>query len=221
MSEPNTQRSDPRDHYAGLLDSVLQAAWSVDSFGALCAILRVGGMEDANWDPFEESRSAFEDYNWMLERVREERGDSATRRVRLLMYCQAVEMSAPQEIPSSAAMKYRRVRALADEVRRSDVTAAVEAFFDERIRNAFSHSDYIISEDEFRFTDGGLPQRIPLQRLDELTVQHQLPDRHARSMRAGVENRWSSHRGLESASLTSHDQVLGGAGRGRTNPCRF
>jgi len=55
-------------------------------------------MEDANWDPFEESRAAFEDYNRMLERVREERGDSAMRRLRLLMYCQAVEMSAPQEI---------------------------------------------------------------------------------------------------------------------------
>ena len=71
MSEPPSQTSDPRDQYIGLLDSVLEAAWSVDSFGALCALLRVGGMEDANWDPFEESRAAFEDYNWMLESVRE------------------------------------------------------------------------------------------------------------------------------------------------------
>ncbi len=40
-------------------------------------------------------------------------------------------------IPPSAAMKYRRVRALAADARRADVTAATEAFFDERIRNAF------------------------------------------------------------------------------------
>jgi hypothetical protein len=51
------------------------------------------------------------------------------------------------------------------------VIAAVEAFFDERIRNAFSHSDYIITEDQFRFADGGLAQSIPPERLDELTVQ--------------------------------------------------
>ena len=67
-------------------------------------------------------------------------------------------------------MKYRRVRALAADARRADVTAAIEAFFDERIRNAFSHSDYIITDDQFRFADGGLAQSIPLERLDGLTV---------------------------------------------------
>jgi hypothetical protein len=160
-------------------------------------------MEDANWDPFEESRAAFEDYNWMLDSVRKERGDRAARRVRLLMYCQAVEMSAPQEIIAnllrciskkshavdpfadlwgrprkgkvfgispSAARKYKRVKVLAADAGRPDVTAAIEAFFDERIRNAFSHSDYIITGDQFRFADGGLAQSIPLERLDEFTV---------------------------------------------------
>jgi hypothetical protein len=175
----------------------------VDGFETLCAILRVGGMEDANWDPFEESRSAFEDYNWMLERVRLERGDTAARRVRLLMYCQAVEMSAPQEIianllrclnkkshavdpfaelwrprkgkvfgiPPSAPMKYNLIRTLAADTGRSDLTAAIECFFDERVRNAFSHSDYIITDDEFRFSDGGLAQSIPLAQLDRLTEE--------------------------------------------------
>ena len=73
-------------------------------------------------------------------------------------------------IPPSAAMKYRRVRALAADARRADVTAATEAFFDERIRNAFSHSDYIITDDQFRFADGRLAQGIPMERLDGLTV---------------------------------------------------
>jgi len=158
-------------------------------------------MADANWDPFEESRAAFDDYNWILEEVHAERGLTAARRVRLLMYCQAIEMSAPQEIlanllrclmrrayavdpfddlwrekkkgsffwiPPSAKQKYNRIRDLAVEANRPDVTAAVNALFDERVRNAFSHSDYIITETDFRFAEGGLAQRIPVKQLDQL-----------------------------------------------------
>lgn len=60
-------------------------------------------MADANWDPFEESRAAFDDYNWMLRTAGSERGDLAAHRISLLMYCQAVEMSAPQEILANLA----------------------------------------------------------------------------------------------------------------------
>jgi hypothetical protein len=52
-------------------------------------------MSDANWDSFEESRSAFDDFNWVLEKTLCERSQSCQRRIALLMYCQAVEMTAP------------------------------------------------------------------------------------------------------------------------------
>ena len=59
--------------------------------------LRISGMQDAGWDPFEESKAAFEDYNALL-RVDESQLSQAGRwRIGLLMYCQAVEMTAPQE----------------------------------------------------------------------------------------------------------------------------
>jgi len=190
-----------REKYARLLDSLFSAASSTDGFETICTLLRVGGLADANWDPFEESRVAFDDYNWILEKAHAERGLTAARRVRLLMYCQAVEMSAPQEIlanllrgithkgyaidpfgdlwrakkkgsffwiPPSAKQKYNRIRELASAANQSDITAAVDALFDERVRNAFSHSDYIITETQFRFAEGGRAQGIPVERLDQL-----------------------------------------------------
>ena len=43
--------------------------WEVfkkNPFEVLCSVLRVGGLQDAGWDPLEESLEAFEDYNALL-----------------------------------------------------------------------------------------------------------------------------------------------------------
>src|SRR6266850_2080843 len=201
MTEPTTTPPSDRDKYAHVLEALFTAALNASGFDTVCALLRVGGMADANWDAFDESRIAFDDYNWMLEKVSAERGVTAARRVALLMYCQAVEMTGAQEmmanllrctlkrpyvvdpfadlwlrkkksalfaIPPSATKKYRRVKELAVEASRQDVADAVDAFFDDRIRNAFSHSDYIITETSFRFTEKGIPQQIPVATLDEI-----------------------------------------------------
>ncbi len=188
--------SDRRDDYAHLFKSLFSAAFTSKGFDALCTVLRVGGMEDANWDPLEESRAAFDDYNWMLETAAAQRSDVAARRISLLMYCQAVEMTAPYEIlanllriiggqhytllpfeglgraakkgdplsrvPPSAKQKVRRIKELATAAGRADVSDALDKFFDERVRNAFSHSDYILTDKYFRFTEGGLPQQLDL-----------------------------------------------------------
>jgi len=187
--------------YAAVLGELVSAAFAASGFDALCALLRVGGMSDANWDPLEESRAAFDDYNWMLAKAGEERGERAVRRVALLMYCQAVEMSAPQEImanllrcvlkrtytvdpfidlarrkkrdpwsylPPSASMKLRRVKDLATAAKLPRMTEAIGAVFDERIRNAFSHSDYVLTDAHFRFSEGRLAQQIPVGDLDRV-----------------------------------------------------
>jgi hypothetical protein len=61
---------------------------------AFCTLLRVGGMQDAGWDPFEESDAAFKDYNWHLNTKSDDLSDKSRWRIGLLMYCQACEMSA-------------------------------------------------------------------------------------------------------------------------------
>ena len=79
----------------GCLDSLFKRAFDSDSFGTLCTLLRVGGMSYRNVDPFEESKRAFEDYNWLSQKASSERNDISSLRVGLLMYCHAVEMTAP------------------------------------------------------------------------------------------------------------------------------
>ena len=50
------------DCFEGLWQEVFQA----NPFDAICTLLRVAGLEDPGWDPFEESQAAMKDYNWHL-----------------------------------------------------------------------------------------------------------------------------------------------------------
>lgn len=202
MSEnEQSQKTDIRDVYVRLIDALFTAAFSTYPFDVLCTLLRVGGMSDANWDPFEDSRSAIDDYNWMLEKVLAERGEISARRVGLLMYCQAVEMTAPHEIianllrclvkkhytidpfsdlrrsrnrklfswiPPSAKQKFQRIKKSASDAGQTELAAAIDKVFDERVRNAFSHSDFILTDKYFRFAEGGLAQQIEVELLDRL-----------------------------------------------------
>lgn len=200
MSETAQRSEDIRQRYTQLLDNLFSAAFSASPFDALCTILRVGGMADANWDPFEESRIAFDDFNWMMGKAISERDEHCARRIGLLMYCQAIEMTAPHEIlanllrciknehyivspflglgrakknkpfswvPPSAKVKFQKIKELATQVGQPALADAIDRFFDERIRNAFSHSDYILTTHYFRYTEGGLAQQIDLQTLNQ------------------------------------------------------
>jgi hypothetical protein len=182
-------------------DSLWRSAFERAPFDAVCTLLRVGGMQDAGWDPFEESAAAFEDYNWHLRAESDELSDKSRWRVGLLMYCQACEMSAvhatlanlmrihlgqPYHIgalaslgrpdnrrvykwyPPSARVKWKKIRDMATEAERQDLVRLVDNVYDDTVRNAFSHSDYTIGEASFRWTEGGLPSQIPLEKLNNL-----------------------------------------------------
>jgi len=190
-----------------LIDFLSDLFWSAfrkAPFEVLCAVLRVSGMQDSDWDPFEESKDAFEDYNALL-RLDEATLPQAGRwRIGLLMYCQAVEMTAPQEflanllrvlsgekyhikpfgslgrtnkkkafswVPPSAPVKYRELKRLAARCNQSALCDYINQFFNEDIRNAFSHSDYVISGEHFRWTESGLAQQLPLDAVN-LTVRN-------------------------------------------------
>lgn len=193
-----------REAYAEILNALFAAALEAAPFDTACALLRVGGLQSANWDFFEESRAAFEDFNWMLEATLTSRGMPAARRVGLLMHCQAVEMTAPHEIlanlcrcvahepyvldpfgdlarhkkgklfsriPPSAKQKFRRIKELAQAVNMDELSDAIDRVFDDRVRNAFSHSDYVLTDEHFRFTQGGVAQQIEVESLDRLIAQ--------------------------------------------------
>lgn len=182
------------------LDSLFKRAFDTDPFGSLCTLLRVGGMSYRNVDPFEESKRAFEDYNWLSEKASSERGSVSSLRIGLLMYCHAIEMTAPHEmlanlirciadlnyvigpfdhlkinkkkklyeyIPPSATKKIREIKKMASSIEEDKLIKVIDSFFDDRVRNAYSHSDYVIIDDHFHWTEGSLIQQIPLEELDE------------------------------------------------------
>jgi hypothetical protein len=189
-----------RDEFIKIIHQLFMKAFEVNQFDALCSLLRVGGMADANWDPFEESRTAFDDYNWAIEKARKERHPNSAIRFALLMYCQAIEMTAPHEImanmlgciqgskyvvnpfekyikrrkkvlfsdiPPSAKVKFRHIKDLCEKAKNMDLPKAIDTFFDEGIRNAFSHSDYILTGSNFRTREGGLAKQRPIEELIE------------------------------------------------------
>lgn len=194
------QANDIRNHYLPTLNGLFSRAFETGPFDALCSILRVGGMSDANWDPFEESRKAFDDFNWLMDKSMTERTVACSRRISLLIYCQAVEMTAVHEIianclrcilkqqyvvdpfenlgrrnkkkifsyiPPSAKTKFKSIKELATKANETKIIEDIDSFFDENIRNAFSHSDYIFSDDSFRFREGGLARQIRFEELDK------------------------------------------------------
>jgi hypothetical protein len=83
-----------RNKYFQILDSLFSISVKTKSFGTLCTLLRVGGIE-SYYNAFEESKIAFEDFNWMLSKAKSDRNSNCFRRIGLLIYCQAVEMTVP------------------------------------------------------------------------------------------------------------------------------
>lgn len=184
------------DFFSDLFWSAFRAA----PFEVLCAVLRVSGMQDADWDPFEESQAAFEDYNALLRLDADTLSAAGRWRIGVLMYCQAVEVTAPQEflanllrvlggekyhikpfgslgrtnkkkvfswVPPSAPVKYRELKRLAARCNQPALSDYIDQFF----RNAFSHSDYVLSGQHFRWTESGLAQQLSLDAVN-LTVRN-------------------------------------------------
>ena len=196
---------EPRDRpkvieCANYLDSLFSRAFSKEPFGVLCTLLRLNGLQDQNWDPFEESMKMFGDYNWLREKAKKANSDTCANRIALLIYCHAIEMTAPHEmlsnllrclggksyvvkpfghltrvnkkqsfswVPPSAKMKFRELKSQANDAKEEQLANYIDNFFNDDIRNAVSHSDYIITPDAFRFTESGLPRQIPNEKLSE------------------------------------------------------
>jgi hypothetical protein len=70
-------------------------------------------------------------------------------------------------IPPSTKMKFRELKKQANEVKEEQLSNYIDEFFNDDIRNAISHSDYIITPDSFRFTESGLAKQISNEKLSE------------------------------------------------------
>jgi len=55
--------------YAAILHGLFNDALAAAPFEVVCTMLRVGGYQMEQWDPFEETLAALDDYSWMLDMI--------------------------------------------------------------------------------------------------------------------------------------------------------
>lgn len=187
---------------ASYFRSLFDKAFSKNPFGTLCTVLRVDGLQDANWDPFEASIETTKAFSKLMDRIREEEEDEKTvTRIALLLYCHLLEMTAPHEmimnllrclsgeryirkpfgklvkkigktpfksIPPSAKRKFIEILKIAKSLNEDTLCGQITSFFNDDVRNAFSHSDYILTDTHFRWTEGGLASQMELEKVVEV-----------------------------------------------------
>lgn len=192
-----------REEYKQYLTECFSDAWEKSPMDFIYSILRVTGLQHGHWDPYIELRRAFNDYNKLLQFANEQEGISSLR-VALLMYVQAIEMTAIHEllanllrcrnsqpfiikpfldmhrskkkeplayVPPSANFKIRRLKELAEQCGDKEFDSIIDSFYDDQIRNSFVHSDYCITNDEYRWTEGGPPSSKSLDYISDIIVR--------------------------------------------------
>lgn len=82
---------------------------------------------------------------------------------------QRIKKNTPFEyIPPSANSKVKRLKLLALECDDTLFKEIIDSFYDDQIRNSFVHSDYCITDEEFRWTEEGLPTSRNLEHINNL-----------------------------------------------------
>lgn len=76
-----------------------------------------------------------------------------------------------RSIPASATVKVREIKEKAIEAGFKGLADAIDSFFDDRIRNSFFHSDYCLTEKEYRWTEGGLPSSVEMHYIGQIMAR--------------------------------------------------
>jgi hypothetical protein len=179
--------SDVGDSYAKQLDALLTKAKERDECEYILSLLRVRGEQAEGWDPLGESHEAVQDYLALINAPLQE----VTKvRLGLLTYCHITEIDAVYELLANMLVVTRGDRysmipfanytestgkPARDPIQRIDalkemegqlggtsLASMFETFFNNKVRNAFYHSNYMIHADEFRYFDKGRAAKIPL-----------------------------------------------------------
>lgn len=165
---------------AGILDRLFNKAREEDEFEYICALLRIRGMEDEGWDPLEETQRLYDDVGSLMEAPLNPYAQirlglllySHLTEVDAIYMILAnmVEITAGERcvmnpfddlyrtrggtfgdrIPPSARAVVERLKERAAQRGCTELVELLNSFFNDAVRNAFFHSDYILHEDEFR-----------------------------------------------------------------------
>ena len=177
------------------LNSLFNRARAADEFEYACTLLRVRGLEAPGWDRLEETQALTQDLLALLQAPLQPH----TRvRLGLLLYCHLTEVDPIYiildnmlraidgdrysmdpfhalrrgSVPPSASRVVTALCAHARRSRRRKLAEILEWEFNDAVRNAFFHSDYILHDAEFRSTEGMFVQpdgtRSPVLTFDQL-----------------------------------------------------
>ncbi len=162
-----------------ILNKLFLQAKEKDEFEYICALLRIRGMESAGWDPFEETQTLFHDmvqlaqaplkgdaqlrlllfiychltevdamYNVLENMLRTIDGERCSISPFRELYGKTKTFFDSR--PPSAKQVVNALREHAEKTGQKDLSELLSWMFNDQIRNAFFHSDYIIYKDEFR-----------------------------------------------------------------------
>ena len=158
---------------------LFEKAKEADEFEFCCTILRIRGMEGAGWDPLRESDQFSQQ---LMSLIDSPLVNIMKIRLLLFLYCHLTEMDDLYNIIGNLLMvikgerysinpyiaqlhksrkearypvsKIERICELANEVDLPEVGNIFKQFFVKQIRNAFYHSDYIITNESFNIKYG-------------------------------------------------------------------
>lgn len=177
-AKPKTpKQKSPKDIFRPLF----LKAKEMDEFEFCCTLLRVRGIEDAYWDPLQESYQLTRQVISLIQAPLEE---TLNIRLVLFLYCHLTEMDDLYNIVANLLqvtgghrysmipfeslpkiegknphgycgnMRIDQLKALAIEREFPDVGQSFETMYVRPVRNAFYHSDYILSPDSFNIRRG-------------------------------------------------------------------
>lgn len=169
-------------------------------------LLRVGGMQDAEWDEFIESQRTIKAFEDLLvagkDKLNRNQYHIVEDRIMIFLYCHLIEMPPIYHVivnllrlnngdnytidPFNLVEKRRKLKSIFNKqpviypkgklkvIKRLDrqnlIYPLLREIYNDQIRNAFYHSDFVITATEFRIPSKAVESVIPLKEV-RLTIQ--------------------------------------------------
>ena len=175
------------------IDNLFAQAKSTDEVAYVFALLGMNsGMEDIGWQPIDETRFLMQD---IVSIINIPLNQYTRFRLMLLLYCQitesnylyhvlynmllCIEEETPPNVfnfldqfqrgsPPSVKSKVKQICAKANKLGHNEISKILNIIFNSSLRNAISHADFILFEDELRLKHGSEIKKIKLNEVSVL-----------------------------------------------------
>ena len=175
------------------INNLFIKAKSTDEFAYIFALLGINsGMEDIGWQPIHETQLLMRD---IVSIINIPLNQYTQIRLMLLLYCQitesnylyhvlynmflCIESKEPPKVfnfldqfkngsPPSVKSKVKQICAKSKKLGHIEISKILNLIFDSSLRNAISHADFILFEDELRLKHGSEVKKIKLSKVNNL-----------------------------------------------------